>query len=66
MKSPVASNYRFQVLFNTAHLVLVTLNSNAGNKHVYVLVNKNNAEGTDTNRLDMEGSLSSILAVKLA
>ena len=66
MKSPVASNYRFQVLFNIARLVLITLNSNAGIEHVYALVNKNNAEGTDRNRLDIKGSLSSIFALKQA
>ena len=58
--------YQFRLLFNVARLVLVTPHSNAGIKRVYALVNKNKAEGTDRNRLDIEGSLSSILAVKLA
>ena len=65
MKSPVASNYQFRLLFNVAPLVLVTPHSNAGIERVYTLVNKNKAEGTDRNRLDIEGSLSSILTVKL-
>ena len=65
MKSPVASNYQFRLLFNVAPLVLVKPHSNAGIERVYTLVNKNKAEGTDRNRLDIEGSLSSILTVKL-
>ena len=65
MKSPAASNCRFQYLFNVARLVLVTLHTNAGIERVYALVNKNKAEGTDRYRFDIEGSLSSILAVKL-
>ena len=66
MKSPVASNYRFPLLFNVARLVFVTPHSNAGTERVYSLINKNKAEGTDRNRLDIKGSLSSVLAVKLA
>ena len=48
--------------------MLVTPHLNAGIECVYALVNKNNAEGTNRNRLDIEWSLSlsSILAVKLA
>ena len=65
MKSPVGNNYRFRLLFNVARLVLVTPHSNAGIERVYALVNKNKAEGSDRNRLDIERSLSSILAVKL-
>ena len=66
MGSSIASNFQFQLLFNVARLVLVVSHSNAGTERVYALVNKNKAEGTDRNRLDIEGSLSSILAVKLA
>ena len=66
MGSPVASNYRLRFLFNVAHLVLVTLHSNAGIERVYALLNKNNVEGTDRNRLDIKESFSSILVVKLA
>ena len=65
MKSPVGNNYRFRLLFNVARLVLVTPHSNAGIERVYALVNKNKAEGSDRNRLDIERSLSSILAAKL-
>ena len=66
MKSSVARNYRIRLLFSVARLMLVRLHSNAGTERVCALVNKNNAEATDRNRLDIEGSLSSILAVKLA
>ena len=41
MKSPVASNYRFGILFNVARLVLVTPYSNPGIERLYALVNKN-------------------------
>ena len=40
--------------------------SDAGIEHMYALANKNKADGTDRNRLDIEGFLSSILAVKFA
>ena len=53
-------------MLNVARLVLVTTHSNVGIERVYALVNKNNAIDTDRNRLDIEGSLSSILAFKLA
>ena len=66
MKSSVASNYRFRLLFNVVRLVLVTPHPDAGIEHVYALVNKNKAEGTERNRLDIEGFLSSVLAVKFA
>ena len=66
MKSPVANNYRIRLLFSVARLVLVRTHSNAGIERVCALVNKNNAEATNRNRLDIEGSLSSVLAVKLA
>ena len=46
--------------------MLITPHSNAEIERVYALVNMNKAEGTDRNRLGIEGSLSSILAVKLA
>jgi hypothetical protein len=39
--------------------------SNAGIEHVFSLVNKNKSENSDRNRLDIERSLSTILAVKL-
>ena len=64
LKSPVASNLRFRLLFEVAHLVLLLPNSNAGIERVFSLVNKNKREGSDRNRLDIEGSLSCILSVK--
>ena len=39
--------------------------SNAGIEYMYASVNKNKAEGTDRNRLDIKGSLSSNFPVKL-
>lgn len=65
MKSLVGNNYRFRLLFNVARLALVTPHSNAGIERVYALVNKNKSEGCNRNRLDIDGSLSAILAVKL-
>ena len=65
MKSSVGNNYSFRLLFNVARLVMVALHSSAGIERVYALVNKNKSEGSDKNRLDIEGTLSSILAVKL-
>ena len=44
---------------------LVAPHSNTGIERVYALVNKNKSEGSDRYRLDIEGTLSSILAVKL-
>ena len=61
----MALNLRFRLLFEVARLVLLLPNSNAGIERVYSLVNKNKREGSDRNRLDIEGSLSSILSVKL-
>ena len=65
MKSPVGNNFRFHNLFYVARLVLVTPHSNAGIERVYSLVNKNKNETSDRNRLDIERSLSAILAVKM-
>ena len=62
LKTPVASNLRFRLLFDVARLVLLLPNSNAGIERVFSLVNKNKREGSDRNRLDIEGSLSSILS----
>ena len=44
---------------------MVAPHLNAGIERVYALVSKNKSEGSDRNRLDIEGTLSSILAVKL-
>ncbi len=65
LKSPIGNCYRFSLLFQVARLVLITPHSNAGIERVFSLVNKNKSEGSDRNRLDIERSLSSILAVKL-
>ena len=65
LKSALGSP-RFNLLFKVAVIVLVTPHSNAGIERVFSLVNKNKSEGSDRNRLSIEGSLSSILAVKLA
>ena len=62
LKSPVASNLRFRLLFEVARLVLLLPNSNAGIEMFFSLVNKYKR---DRNRLDIERSLSSILSVKL-
>ena len=64
LKSPAGNNYRFRTLFEVALLVLITPHSNAGIERVYSLVNKNRPEGSERNRLDIDASLSSILAVK--
>ena len=65
LKSPVGNNSRFHFLVQAAQLILTTPHSNAGIEWVYSLVYKNKRQGTERNRLDIEGSLSSILAVKL-
>ena len=65
LKSLVGNNSRFHLLFQVAKLILITPHSNSGIERVYSLVNKNKRQGTERNRLDIEGSLSSIFAVKL-
>ena len=65
VKSPTGNHYRFRLLFKVAKIVLITPHSNAGIERVYSLVNKNKRTGSERNRLDIDGSLSSILAVKL-
>ena len=65
LKSLVGNDSRFHLLFQVAKLILITPHSNSGIERVYSLVNKNKRQGTERNRLDIEGSLSSILAVKL-
>ena len=64
LRNPVASNLHFKLLFKVVHLVLIIPHSNAGIEHILSLVNKNKREGSDRNFLNIEGSLSSILAVK--
>ena len=65
MWSPVGPNYRFKLLFEVAQIVLTILHPNAGIECLFSLVNKNKNESSDRNRSDTEGSLSSILMVKL-
>ena len=65
MKSSVENNFRFHNLFEVAKIVLITPHFNACIERVYSLVNKNKSEGSERNCLDIDGSLSSILAVKL-
>ena len=66
MRSVVGNFKRFGLLFQVARFILITLHSNAGIERVYSLVNKNKKEGSERNRLDIDGTLSSILAAKLA
>ena len=60
-KNPAASNFLSSI--SRARLVLLLLPSLV--LRVFSLVNKNKREGSDKNRLNIEGSLSSTLAVKL-
>ena len=60
MKNSVGDNYKFRLLFNVAQLVMVAPHLNAGIERVYALVSKNKSEGNDRNRLDIEGTLTSI------
>ena len=59
------NNLRFELLFKVAKLILITPHSNGGIERVFSLVNNSKSTGSDRNRLDIEGSLSSILAVKV-
>ena len=65
LSSPAGDNFRFRLLFRVATLVLVTPHSNAGIERVYSLTNKNKPEGSDRNRMDIDGTLASIIGVKL-
>ena len=65
MRSPVGPNYRFKLLFEVARIALTISHSNAGIERLFSLVNKNKNEGSDRNRFDIGGSLSSILTVNL-
>ena len=65
LTSPAGDNFRFRLLFRVALLVLITPHSNAGIERVYSLVNKNKPEGSDRNRMDIDGSLASIIGIKL-
>ena len=65
LKSLVGNNSNFHLLFQMATLILIMPHSNSGTERVYSLVNKNEQQGTEHNRFEIEVSLSSILAVKL-
>ena len=65
LRSLAGNNQRFELLFKVAKLILITPHSNAGIERVFSLGNKNKSAGSDRNKLDIEGSLSSILAVKM-
>ena len=65
LRSLAGNNKRFDLFFNVARLIMITPHSNAGIERVFSLVNKNKSAGSNRNRLDIEGSLSSILAVKM-
>ena len=65
MRSVVGNSDRFSLLFKCALVVLLTPHSNASIERVFSLVNKNKSEASNRNQLDIDGSLSSVLAVKL-
>ena len=65
LRSLVGDNQRFELLFKVAKLILITPHCNAGIERVFCFVNKYKPAGSDRNRLDIEGLLSSILAVKI-
>ena len=65
LRSLAGNNQGFELLFKVAKLILITLHSDVGIERVFSLVNKNKSAGSDRNNLDNEGSLSSILAVKM-
>lgn len=59
LKSPVGNISRFKV----ARIVLLVPHCNAGIERVYSLVNKNKNKGSERNRIEIDGSISSILTV---
>ena len=65
MRYPIGNESRFGLLFKIAEIVLIVPHSNACIERVYSLVNKNKRMGSERNRLDIDGSLASIIAVKL-
>ena len=48
-----------------AKIVLLIPHSNTGIERAYSFVNKNKEEGSERNRVGIDGSLPSILAVKM-
>ena len=65
LRSLAGSNQRFELLFKLTKLILITPHSNAGIERVFSLVKKNKCAGSNRDQLDIEGSLSSILTVKM-
>ena len=65
LRSLVGNKQRIELLFKVIKLILITPHSNAGIERVFSLVDKNKSAGSDRNRLDIEGSLSSILAATM-
>ena len=65
LKSPIGNNSSFRLLFQVAKLILIMPYSNVTVERVYSLTKNNKQQGTECNHLDIKGSLSSILAIKL-
>ena len=65
LRSLAGNNQRFELLFKIAKFILITPHSDVGIERAFSLVNKNKSASIDRNKLDNEGSLSSILAVKM-
>ena len=65
IKSPIDNEYRFRTLFKVKSNILITPHSNACIERILLRVKKNKREGSEKNRLDIDGTLSSVLAVKL-
>ena len=64
LKSPVTHKKKFEKVSKVAHLILILPHSNANEERVFSIVGLNK---TDTrNRLRLEGTLSSILTLKMA
>ena len=66
MELPADDNFWFKLFFKVANYLLIAPHSNAGIEQLYSLLNKNKPEGSDRNRMDIDGSLSYILGIKLA
>ena len=61
----VGSIYMFKMLFNIIRLILITSNSNSGEKKRFYTCEEEQVRRNHRNKLDIERSLSLILAVKL-
>ena len=65
LRSLVGNNHRFKLLFKVAKFILIPPHSNAAIERLFSLVNKNKFTGSDRNRQDIKGLITSILAVKI-